>query len=302
MSAKDIGKTKDFLRTAKVLSEAVPYIRRYAGSTVVVKFGGHAMIEPELASLFAQDIVLMRQVGVHPIVVHGGGPQIDQMLKRLAIKSEFVDGLRVTTPETMQIVEMVLAGAINKEVVSEINQAGGCAIGLSGKDGALIRARKLPPVKRKDGGEADLGLVGDPAKINATMLASFAQSGIVPVIAPIGVGENGETYNINADTVAGAVAAATQAKRMLMLTDVAGVLDGAGELISEMSEAEAKKAIADGTITGGMIPKVQTCLDAVAAGVEAAVILDGRIPHALLLEIFTAHGVGTLIRAAHAAS
>ncbi|HEY5609318.1 MAG TPA: acetylglutamate kinase [Alphaproteobacteria bacterium] len=300
MSAKDIGKTKDFLRTAKVLSEAVPYIRRYAGSTVVVKFGGHAMVEPELASLFAQDIVLMRQVGVHPIIVHGGGPQIDQMLKRLAIKSEFVDGLRVTTPETMQIVEMVLAGAINKEVVSQINQAGGCAIGLSGKDGALIRARKLPPVQRKGGGEADLGLVGHPAKINAAMLASFAQTGIVPVIAPIGVGENGETYNINADTVAGAVAAATRAKRMLMLTDVAGVLDGAGELIPEMSEAEAKKAIADGTITGGMIPKVQTCLDAVASGVEAAVILDGRIPHALLLEIFTAHGVGTLIRAAHA--
>jgi acetylglutamate kinase len=300
MSAKDIGKTKDFLRTAKVLSEAVPYIRRYAGSTVVVKFGGHAMVEPELASLFAQDIVLMRQVGVHPIIVHGGGPQIDQMLKRLAIKSEFVDGLRVTTPETMQIVEMVLAGAINKEVVSQINQAGGCAIGLSGKDGALIRARKLPPVQRKAGGEADLGLVGHPAKINAAMLASFAQTGIVPVIAPIGVGENGETYNINADTVAGAVAAATRAKRMLMLTDVAGVLDGAGELIPEMSEAEAKKAIADGTITGGMIPKVQTCLDAVASGVEAAVILDGRIPHALLLEIFTAHGVGTLIRAAHA--
>ena len=300
MSAKDIGKTKDFLRTAKVLSEAVPYIRRYAGSTVVVKFGGHAMVEPELASLFAQDIVLMRQVGVHPIIVHGGGPQIDQMLKRLAIKSEFVDGLRVTTPETMQIVEMVLAGAINKEVVSQINQAGGCAIGLSGKDGALIRARKLPPVQRKGGGEADLGLVGEPAKINAAMLASFAQTGIVPVIAPIGVGENGETYNINADTVAGAVAAATRAKRMLMLTDVAGVLDGAGELIPEMSEAEAKKAIADGTITGGMIPKVQTCLDAVASGVEAAVILDGRIPHALLLEIFTAHGVGTLIRAAHA--
>jgi len=302
MSAKDIGKTKDFLRTAKVLSEAVPYIRRYAGSTVVVKFGGHAMVEPELASLFAQDIVLMRQVGVHPIIVHGGGPQIDQMLKRLAIKSEFVDGLRVTTPETMQIVEMVLAGAINKEVVSQINQAGGCAIGLSGKDGALIRARKLPPVQRKGGGEADLGLVGEPAKINAAMLASFAQTGIVPVIAPIGVGENGETYNINADTVAGAVAAATRAKRMLMLTDVAGVLDGAGELIPEMSEAEAKKAIADGTITGGMIPKVQTCLDAVASGVEAAVILDGRIPHALLLEIFTAHGVGTLIRAAHAGS
>jgi acetylglutamate kinase len=244
----------------------------------------------------------MRQVGVHPIIVHGGGPQIDQMLKRLAIKSEFVDGLRVTTPETMQIVEMVLAGAINKEVVSQINQAGGCAIGLSGKDGALIRARKLPPVQRKGGGEADLGLVGHPAKINAAMLASFAQTGIVPVIAPIGVGENGETYNINADTVAGAVAAATQAKRMLMLTDVAGVLDGAGELIPEMSEAEAKKAIADGTITGGMIPKVQTCLDAVASGVEAAVILDGRIPHALLLEIFTAHGVGTLIRAAHAGS
>jgi acetylglutamate kinase len=300
MNVRDIGKTKDFLRTAKVLSEAVPYIRRYAGSTVVVKFGGHAMVEPTLASLFAQDIVLMRQVGVHPVIVHGGGPQIDQMLKRLAIKSEFVDGLRVTTPETMQIVEMVLAGAINKEVVSEINQAGGTAIGLSGKDGALIRARKLAPVKTKGGGQADLGLVGDPAQINAAMLASFAQTGIVPVIAPIGVGENGETYNINADTVAGAVAAATKAKRMLMLTDVAGVLDGAGELVAEMSEAEARKAIADGTITGGMIPKVQTCLDAVAAGVEAAVILDGRIPHALLLEIFTAHGVGTLIRAARA--
>jgi len=299
MSVKDIGKTKDFLRTAKVLSEAVPYIRRYAGTTVVVKFGGHAMVDPELASLFAQDIVLMSQVGVNPIVVHGGGPQIDQMLKRLGIKSEFVDGLRVTTAETMQVVEMVLAGAINKEVVSAINQAGGTAIGLSGKDGTLIRARKLPPIK-KGGREVDLGMVGDPAQINAAMLASFAQTGIVPVIAPIGVGEHGETFNINADTVAGAVAGATKAKRMLMLTDVAGVLDSAGELIPEMSETEAKKAIADGTVTGGMIPKVVTCLEAVAGGVEAAVILDGRIPHALLLEIFTAHGVGTLIRSAHA--
>jgi acetylglutamate kinase len=297
---KDIGKTKDFLRTAKVLSEAVPFIRRYAGSTIVIKFGGHAMVVPELASLFARDIVLMRQVGIHPIVVHGGGPQIDKMLKRLDIKSEFIDGLRVTTPETMEVVEMVLAGTINKEVVSAINQAGGSAIGLSGKDGPLVRAKKLAPVQRKGGGVADLGLVGEPVEINVAMLADFAKSGLVPVIAPVGVGDHGETFNINADTVAGAIAAATKAKRMLMLTDVAGVLDSAGELIAEMSEAEARQGIASGTITGGMIPKVETCLDAVAGGVEAAVILDGRIPHALLLEIFTAHGVGTLIRAARA--
>jgi len=272
---------------AAVLAGALPYMRRYAGQTVLVKYGGHAMGAG--GETFAHDVALLKQVGINPIVVHGGGPQIGQMLTRLGIKSRFVDGLRVTDGETMEVVEMVLAGTINKQLVAAINAAGGCAIGLSGKDGGLIHARKVTR-----NGE-DLGFVGEPERIDERALAAFRQSDIIPVIAPIGVGAAGETYNINADTVAGAVAAAVKAKRFLLLTDVPGVLDAEKRLIAELSAAAARRLIADGTISGGMIPKVETCLDAVDGGVEAAVIVDGRVPHAILLELFT-EGAGTLIR------
>ena len=256
---------------------------------MVVKYGGHAMGDTELGKAFARDIALLKQSGVNPIVVHGGGPQIGRMLKRLGIESRFVDGLRVTDRATMEVVEMVLAGTINKELVAAINAAGGCAIGLSGKDGGLIEARKLV----RDG--ADLGFVGEPERVSERVLAALRQSDIIPVIAPIGVGADGETYNINADTVAGAVAAAMRARRFLLLTDVPGVLDRDGKLIPELTAAEARRLIADGTISGGMIPKVETCLAAVEGGVAAAVIVDGRVPHAILLELFT-EGAGTLIR------
>ncbi len=275
---------------AAVLAEAVPYLRRYAGKTIVVKYGGHAMGAG--GETFAHDIALLKQIGVNPIVVHGGGPQINRVLDRLGVKSRFVDGLRVTDAETMEVVEMVLAGNINKQLVAAINAAGGCAIGLTGKDGGLIRARKMS----RNG--QDLGFVGEPERVDPRVLATFRQSDIIPVIAPIGVGAAGETYNINADTVAGAVAAAVQASRFLLLTDVAGVLDADKRLIPEMSAAEARRLIADGTISGGMIPKVETSLEAIAdgQGVEAVVILDGRVPHAILLELLTAGGAGTLIR------
>jgi acetylglutamate kinase len=274
---------------AAVLAEALPYLRRYSGQTVLVKYGGHAMGEAGAEDPFARDIVLLKQVGINPIVVHGGGPQIGLMLQRLGIKSSFVDGLRITDRETMEVVEMVLAGTVNKQLVTAINSAGGCAVGLSGKDGGLIRARKLT----RNG--ADLGFVGEPERIDDTVLATFRESDIIPVIAPIGVGAGSETYNINADTVAGAVAAAVKASRFLLLTDVPGVLDAQKQLIAELTAAEARRLIADGTISGGMIPKVETCLDAVEGGVEAAVIVDGRVPHAILLELFT-EGAGTLIR------
>jgi acetylglutamate kinase len=280
--------TADPALKATVLAEALPYLRRYSGQTILVKYGGHAMGNGEDGDPFARDIVLLKQVGINPIVVHGGGPQIGQMLQRLGIKSRFVDGLRVTDGETMEVVEMVLAGTINKQLVAAINAAGGCAIGLSGKDGALIRARKLTR-------NGDLGFVGEPEHIEDRVLATFRQSDIIPVIAPIGVGTDGETYNINADTVAGAVAAAVKAKRFLLLTDVAGVLDAEKRLIPELTAAEARRLIKHGTISGGMIPKVETCLAAVDGGVEAAVILDGRVRHAILLELFT-EGAGTLIR------
>ncbi|HEY8874144.1 MAG TPA: acetylglutamate kinase [Stellaceae bacterium] len=292
---------------AAVLGEALPYLRRYAGQTVLVKYGGHAM--SGLASdghakdgggaddPFARDIVLLKQVGINPIVVHGGGPQIGQMLQRLGIKSRFVDGLRVTDRETMEVVEMVLAGTVNKQLVAAINQAGGCAVGLSGKDGGLIRARKVTRSRIEAGIriDLDLGFVGEPEQVDDRVLATFRQSDIIPVIAPIGIGADGETYNINADTVAGAVAAAVKARRFLLLTDVDGVLDADKRLITELTAGEARRLIADGTISGGMIPKVETCLAAVEGGVEAAVIVDGRVPHAILLELFT-EGAGTLIR------
>jgi len=288
---------------AAVLSEALPYMRRYAGKTILVKYGGHAMGDEALGDSFARDIVLLKQVGINPIVVHGGGPQIGQMLERLKIKSAFIDGLRVTDQATVEIVEMVLSGSINKQIVAAINRAGGTAIGISGKDGRLITARKLERTKRDPDSNIekvlDLGFVGEPETINAGVLAALARSDIIPVIAPIGVGVNGETFNINADTVAGAVAAAVRASRLLLLTDVAGVLDRDKKLVSEISVAQARAMIADGTISGGMIPKVETCLEAVDGGVEAAVILDGRIAHAILLELFT-EGAGTLIRGARA--
>ena len=283
---------------ATVLAEALPYMRRYAGHTLVVKYGGHAMGDG--GDLFARDVVLLKQVGIHPIVVHGGGPQIGHMLKRLGIESRFVDGLRVTDAETMEVVEMVLAGTINKQLVAAINAEGGCAIGLSGKDGGLIRAAKVTGSKLEGGvrTEIDLGFVGEPQHVAVNVLDTFIKSDIIPVVAPIGVGADGETYNINADTVAGAVAAAVKATRLLLLTDVAGVLDANKQLLSEITAGSARQMIAEGVIYGGMIPKVETCLDAVDGGVEAAVILDGRVPHAILLELFTdTSGAGTLIRA-----
>ena len=299
MTPRNYSDTKHWLRTAKTITEALPYMRRYAGKTFVVKYGGHAMGDKELAEIFARDIVLMKQIGVHPVVVHGGGPQIGNMLERLAVKSEFVDGLRITDADTVGIVEMVLSGSINKQIVSAINTAGGTAIGLSGKDGNLIKASKLRRTRRDEDSNIekilDLGFVGEPRQVNPQILTSLEQSGMIPVIAPIGVGSGGETYNINADTVAGAVASAIGAARLLLLTDVPGVLDKDGELLTDLTASQVRDLMNDGTITGGMIPKLETCLGAVQTGVEAAVILDGRVPHVLLLEIFTEHGVGTLI-------
>ena len=291
---------RSWLEKAHTLSEALPFLSEHRGETFVVKYGGHAMGDETLGTLFARDIVLLSQMGINLVVVHGGGPQIGAMLERLKIKSEFVDGVRVTDLATVEIVEMVLAGSINKQIVTAINQAGGFAVGLSGKDGQLIRARKLRrTVKDTDSNiekVLDLGFVGEPAEINPHILLHFHKSDIIPVVAPTGVGNNGETYNINADTAAGAIAGAVTAQRVLFLTDVAGVLDKQGNLIPDMTVSQARSLIADGTIKGGMIPKVETCLEAVAGGVKAAVILDGRVPHTLLLELFTPHGAGTLIR------
>jgi len=298
----DTANTREkWLAQARTLSEALPYMRRYAGETFVIKYGGHAMGDPDLAKLFARDVVLLRQVGINPVVVHGGGPQIGQMLERLRIKSEFVDGLRVTDQATVDVVEMVLAGSINKQIVSAINEAGGFAVGLSGKDGNLIRAQKVRRTKRDPESNIerilDLGLVGEPSRITPHILDFYEESDITPVIAPIGIGPAGETLNINADTVAGAIAGAIGARRLLMLTDIEGVLDKDDRLIPDMTASTARSAIADGTIVGGMIPKIETCLAAVDAGVDGAVIIDGRVPHAVLLELFTEHGAGTLVRA-----
>jgi acetylglutamate kinase len=287
-----------WLAKARTLSEALPYMRRYADATFVIKYGGHAMGDDALARTFARDIVLLRHVGINPVVVHGGGPQIGRMLDRLKITSEFVDGLRVTDKATVDVVEMVLAGSINKEIVAAINDAGGFAVGLSGKDGNLMRAQRLRRTKRDPDSNIerilDLGLVGEPVEVTPHILEFFERSDITPVIAPIGFGSGGETLNVNADTAAGAIAGAVSAQRLILLTDIEGVLDGDGRLIPQLTVAEARKRIADGTIKGGMIPKVETCLDALAHGVEGAVIVDGRVPHALLLELFTEHGAGTL--------
>jgi acetylglutamate kinase len=293
------------LAKTKILSEALPFMRRHAGSTFVIKYGGHAMGDPALAELFARDVVLLKQVGINPVVVHGGGPQIGQMLERLKIQSAFVDGLRVTDRATVAIVEMVLSGTINKQIVAAINRAGGSAIGLSGKDAHLIEARKLTRRRKDPDSEIekilDLGFVGEPVRVDPHLLRILERSDIIPVIAPIGNARDGETYNINADTMAGAVAAALGASRLLLLTDVVGVLDRSGRLIHEIGVGAVRAAIADGTIHGGMIPKCETCVDAVEQGVEAAVIIDGRVPHALLLEIFTEYGAGTIIRKPHGA-
>jgi acetylglutamate kinase len=287
--------------TARVLVEALPYILEYDQKTIVVKYGGNAMASGTSADDFAQDIVLMKQTGIDPVVVHGGGPQIGAMLKKLQIPSHFIDGLRVTDEAAIEVVEMVLTGSINKQIVTSINAAGGRAVGVSGKDGNLIVARKLERKKLDPTSlemkPVDLGFVGEPDKINAEVIRAIMKSELIPVIAPIGAGPRGETYNINADTVAGAVAGAMKAERMILLTDVEGVLDTEGKLIPKLSIADARRLIADGTISGGMIPKIETAIDAVEGGVKAAVILDGRIPHVLLLELFTEHGAGTLITA-----
>ncbi len=286
---------------ARILVHALPYMRRYAGATVVVKYGGHAMGEQDLAMGFGRDIALLKQVGVNPVVVHGGGPQINAMLSRLAIQSTFVDGLRVTDAAMVEVVEMVLSGTVNKHIAGLINAAGALAVGISGRDGGLIRARKLSRTVKDPGSrierELDLGFVGEPAEIDVRVIHALTGAGIIPVIAPVGYGDDGHIYNINADTVAGAVAGALGAKRLLMLTDVPGVLDGDKALIPELTVADVERHCASGVISGGMIPKVQTCVEAVRQGVKAAVILDGKLPHACLLEMFLQSGIGTLIRA-----
>ncbi len=288
-------------QTGRVLVEALPYILKYDQKTIVVKYGGNAMTGSGGTDDFSQDIVLMKQTGIDPVVVHGGGPQIGAMLKKLDIQSRFIDGLRVTDEAAVEVVEMVLTGSINKHIVTAINAAGGRAVGLSGKDGNMVVAKKLAltktdPVSGKVTVE-DLGFVGEPDAINPEILYTMMKSEIIPVIAPIGVGPKGETYNINADTVAGAVAGAVKAERLVLLTDVEGVLDKDKKLIAHLTVSEARALIEDGTISGGMIPKISTAIEAVEAGVNAAVILDGRIPHVLLLELFTEHGAGTLITA-----
>lgn len=286
---------------AEVLIEALPYFQRYAGRTFVVKYGGHAMGDPEAARDFAEDIVLLKAVGINPVVVHGGGPQIGQMLARLGVESTFVDGLRVTDEATAKIAEMVLSGAINKELVSWIAAAGGNAIGISGKDGGLVTARKVTRTTRDPDSNIeqviDLGFVGEPAYVDTSVIDTAVAAGMIPVIAPIAPGEDGATYNINADTMAGAIAAALGAARLFLLTDVAGVLDGEGKLLTDLTPADIAKLRADGVVRGGMVPKLETCINAVGAGCEAAVVLDGRVGHAMLLEFFTARGAGTLIRA-----
>jgi acetylglutamate kinase len=296
---KSISDTKHWLRTAETISEALPYMRRFAGRTFVIKYGGHAMGDDALSRNFARDVVLLKQVGINPVVVHGGGPQIAHMLSRLNIKSDFVDGLRVTDDATVEVVEMVLAGTINKQIVTMINGVGGTAVGLSGKDGRLIEATRLSRKTRDPDSNIerviDLGFVGEPQRINVDVLTHFAESDIIPVIAPIGVGPEGETYNINADTAAGAIAAALSAAKLLMLTDVPGVLDESGTLISRMTASEARTLLAGSGVSGGMIPKIETCLAAIERSTEAAHILDGRVPHVLLLEVFTEHGTGTMI-------
>lgn len=285
MKTRDMN--RDWIATARTLSSALPYLQRYDDATVVIKLGGHAMGSPEGLESFARDVVLMRMVGVNPVIVHGGGPQINDLLARLEIRSEFRNGKRVTDAATMEVVEMVLSGLVNKQIVQAINAQGGKAVGISGKDANLMVCEQSDP---------DLGLVGTPVTMNPDFLRSLAAAEIIPVIAPIGAGPNGETFNVNGDTAAGAIAASLQADRLLLLTDVAGVKNAAGEVITEIAPDQIRDLIANGTIAGGMIPKTETALDAIKGGVRAVVILDGRAPNACLLELYTDHGAGSLIR------
>jgi acetylglutamate kinase len=284
---------------ARILAEALPFMQRYDEATIVIKYGGHAMGEERLARDFARDIVLLEQTAINPVVVHGGGPQIEAMLKKVGVQSQYAAGLRITDEKTLEIVEMVLAGSINKQMVGYINEAGGKALGLCGKDGNMVVARKLTrTVVDPDSNIeklVDLGFVGEPEKVDTTVLTEILGRKLIPVLAPVAAAANGGTFNVNADTFAGAIAGALHAKRLLLLTDVPGVLDKSKSLIKELSVEDARRLIADGTISGGMIPKVETCIDALDRGVEGVVILDGKVPHAVLLELFTELGAGTLI-------
>ncbi len=290
----------DALLQARTLAQALPHMQRYAGRTVVVKYGGHAMGDEANADRFARDVTLLKQAGMNPVIVHGGGPQINAMLDQLKIESRFAAGLRVTDQATVEVVEMVLAGSVNKQLVAAVTRAGGHAVGLCGKDGAMVRARRVARAVKEPDSDVerlvDLGLVGEPERVNRRLLDTLIEGGAIPVIAPIAFSAEGETLNVNADTFAGAIAGALGAKRFLLLTDVAGVLDRDRRLIQELSLAEARALVADGTVSGGMIPKLETCIYAIEQGVEGVVILDGRVPHALLLELLTDHGAGTLIR------
>ncbi|WP_157220360.1 acetylglutamate kinase [Flavisphingomonas formosensis] len=299
-TAADHAPDPALLLKAETLTEALPYMQRYAGETFVVKYGGHAMGDPEAARDFAEDVVLLKAVGINPVVVHGGGPQIGTMLKTLGVESRFVDGLRVTDAETMKVAEMVLSGALNKEIVSWIGRAGGRAIGISGKDGGFVVADKVRRTRRDPDSNVesvvDLGFVGEPAEIDRRVIDTISKAGMIPVVAPVAVGTDGETYNINADTMAGAIAIGLGAARLFLLTDVPGVMDKEKRLLRDLTPEKIETLQGDGTITGGMIPKLETCVHAVQGGVDAAVILDGRIPHAMLLEIFTKRGAGTLVK------
>ncbi|MFT4767212.1 MAG: acetylglutamate kinase [Glaciecola sp.] len=287
------------MNAARVLTEALPYIQRFTGRTIVVKFGGNAMVDPALQESFARDIVLMKLVGMNPVIVHGGGPQIGELLKKLSIKSEFVDGMRVTDSQTMDVVEMVLGGSVNKAIVSSISRNGGKAIGVSGKDGRLIRAQRMQVTRHSPGLDAaeiiDIGQVGEVRQIDREILDVILDSNFIPVIAPIGADDEGNTYNINADLVAGKIAQVMQAEKLMLLTNVAGLLDASGSVLTGLSTARVDELIADGTVYGGMLPKIGCALDAVKSGVASAHIVDGRVPHAVLLEIFTDEGMGTKI-------
>ena len=286
---KSFAMNRDWITTALTLSEALPFLQRYDGATVVIKIGGHAMGDDAAMEAFARDIVLMKQTNVHPVVVHGGGPMINAMLSKLGVESEFVNGKRVTDEATMEVVEMVLSGSVNKRIVAAINAQGGKAVGLSGKDASLITCEPADPA---------LGLVGKPVAVDPSVINTFRETDLIPVVAPIGAGKNGETYNINGDTCAGAIAAALDADRLLLLTDVAGVKDADGDVVTELTPETVRQLTSEGVIAGGMIPKTETALAAIEGGVRAVVILDGRAPHACLLELFTPHGAGSIIRSA----
>ena len=297
---KDKGAVKDWLNNADILTGALPYMQKYNGSIIVIKYGGNAMADSDLVESFCNDIVFLKQSGLKPVIVHGGGPQIGSMLERLGIKTKFESGMRITDEDTLEVVEMVLAGRINKNIASKINSSGGKAVGISGKDGSMIVAEKL--TKQNGSNESniekiiDLGYVGFPKKINNTIIETLIKDDFIPIIAPLGIGVDGKTYNINADTAAGAIASSLKSKRLLILTDVEGVIDSSNNLLEEVNGKKIDEMIESGEVSGGMIPKLNTCLDSVNNGVDAAVIVDGRVKHAVLLELFTDHGAGTLVR------